>query len=117
MTVFEAKRISMKGATFAGIGAAIGLLMSVNFGVWVIVMSAYVSWALFHGVQMIRPAIRAFFDFGPVTLDVRTIPDLFSKSIQIKLLRLAIVIVAGYCVGICGGAILRQLYLLFIILT
>ena len=116
MTIFEAKAITNKGLRFAIAGGVIGLLVSINFGLVAVGALAYAFWALFHGIQIMQPLVRNLYNFGPVKLEVHSISELFAKSSQLKLIRLALLIIGGYFLGMLGGAIIRQLYLLIIIL-
>jgi len=56
--------------------------------------------------------MRSLFDFDSVYLVAHTVTDLFWKSTLIKLLKIILPLVIGYFVGVMGGAILRQIYLL-----
>lgn len=117
MTKYEALRITKKGTRFAITGLIIGLLANFNHGSGLILITSYVLWALFHGVQMVQPLVLRVYDFGPVKLEVTSISELFRKSFQLKILRLILLIVGGYFIGVFGGAIIRQIYLWIVILN
>lgn len=65
---------------------------------------------------MMKPFVASLYNFGPVRLEASTIPELFWKSSILRLLKVVIPAVAGYFIGILGGAIVRQLYLFVVIL-
>lgn len=111
MTAFEAKKITKKGYKFAIVGIILGFTLSLTYGPQAILVWGYVLWALFHGVQIMRPVMEHIYDFGPVHLRVTTISALFQKSIQLKILRVLYLVTLGFIVGFCGGAVIRQIYL------
>ena len=114
MTAYQAKQITKKGLRFALAGLILGFILSFNHGAGMILICGYTFWCLFHGVQMMQPIVRYMYDFGPVHLETRSIPALFFQSTLLKFLKVMIPLVAGYFIGVLGGAILRQIYLFIV---
>lgn len=116
MTSEEAIRITRKGFKFAVVGCFIGVLASFSEeGPILIPILGYSFWGLFHGVQLSRPIVDFFYQFGPVHLETRSISNLFVESFFLNLLKFIAPLCLGFVIGISGGAIIRQSYLLFIV--
>ena len=112
MTPQEAKQFSINGLWFATGGLLIGTLVSFDQGITPILIWGYCIWALYHGVQIVQPFVESLYDFGHVHIATQSISGLFWHSILLRLIKLALISIAGYMIGVLGGAFIRQLYLL-----
>lgn len=112
MTAYEARRRTKKGLYWSLFGAILGFFMISTVGLGGVFIWAYMFWAFYHGVQIVEPHMEMFFDFGPVRLESSSFLELFYRAHTLRLLKVLLPLIFGYVIGVIGGAIIRQLYLL-----
>lgn len=115
MVPAEAKHITKKAGMYALTGIIVGLLFSPAEGAYLIPLFGYAFWSWYHGSQIAKPIIDFLYKFGPVHLVTQNISSLFYNAFLLNVLRILLVFYIGLVVGVVGGAIIRQIYLILII--